>query len=137
MNSNIEKTKKSRILIVEDNRMNQLVAKKLLGENIDNVEISIADNGKIAIDKLLEEDFDLILMDIQMPVMDGYTAAKYIRTEMNYSPEELPIIAMKVETFILLEDRYPDYGMQDCITHPLKPQELFEKIDFYLAKDKR
>ncbi len=131
MNNNIEKTKQRRILLVEDNKMNQFVTKRYI-ESTGNVEVTIADNGKIAIDKLMERDFDLILMDIEMPVMNGFDATKYIRTEMNYSPEDLPILAM---TTLRIDGKYPDYGMQDYIAKPVSDwPTAIAKIDACLQK---
>ena len=131
MNNRIEKTRQRCILLVEDNRMNQFVAKKHI-ESTGNVEVVIADNGKVAIDKLMERDFDLILMDIEMPVMNGLEATKYIRTEMNYSSEDLPILAM---TTLHIGDEYPNYEMQDYIAKPVSDwRTAIAKIDACLQK---
>ena len=78
------------VLLVEDNLVNQLVAKELLLNM--NCKVIIADNGQRAIDTLSEHTFDVVLMDIQMPIMDGLSATKYIRSQENY--QSLPIIAM-------------------------------------------
>ncbi|PKI13111.1 ATP-binding protein [Colwellia sp. 12G3] len=78
------------ILLVEDNLVNQLVAKELLLNM--HAKVTIADNGQGALDTLAEQNFDVVLMDIQMPIMDGLTAAKHIRAQSNY--QYLPIIAM-------------------------------------------
>lgn len=120
------------ILLVEDDKMNQFVAKKHIMNNIPNIEVIIADNGKIAIDIMADKDFDLVLMDINMPVMNGYDTTKYIRTELNYSPNDLPILAMTAHASFVDDDKYKDYGMQDCIVKPFKPAVLFEKINRYL-----
>jgi len=135
VNNNIEKTKKRHILIVDDSKLQQLVIQKHL-ERRGNLEVSIANNGKIAIDKLIDEDFDLIVMDIRMPVMNGLDATKYIRTEMNYSSKNLPILGITAYEDFFKDDRYLNYGMQDCFLLPLNYQGLLEKIDFYLAKKK-
>jgi len=134
MNNNIEETKKRRILLVEDHEMNQFVAKKHI-ENTGNAEVTIADNGKVAIDKLMEKDFDLILMDIQMPIMNGWDTTKYIRTEMNYSPEDLPILAMTTDPYV--NEKYPDYEMQDYIPKPVRDwPTAIAKIDACIQKNK-
>jgi PAS domain S-box-containing protein len=78
------------VLLVEDNLVNQLVAKELLLSM--HATVTIADNGQRALDILAEQSFDVVLMDIQMPIMDGLTAAKHIRAQSNY--QYLPIIAM-------------------------------------------
>ena len=79
-----------KVLLVEDNLVNQLVAKELLLNM--QAQVTIADNGQRALDILAGQPFDVVLMDIQMPIMDGLTAAKLIREQEQY--KQLPIIAM-------------------------------------------
>ena len=78
------------VLLVEDNKVNQQVAQAIL-ENL-GCTVTIAENGQEGIDKILEQVFDIIFMDCQMPVMDGYTATRVIRNELNLA--KLPVIAM-------------------------------------------
>ncbi len=121
------------LLLVEDNRMNQLVARKTLERQWKNIKITIADNGQIAVDTLRNGNFDLILMDIQMPVMDGYEATHYIRNNM---PEHahLPILAMTAQAEISKEDKFREFGLDDYVLKPFDPEDLFYKIAKYSKK---
>ncbi len=112
------------VLLVEDNLVNQLVAKELL-LNL-NSQVTIADNGQRAIDILSVEAFDVVLMDIQMPVMDGLSAAKVIRTIDKY--RNLPIIAMTAHA--REEDKQQSFaaGMNLHIAKPVTEQVLFNSI---------
>ncbi len=123
-----------KLLLVEDHKMNQLVASKTLKKKWKNIEITIADNGKIAIDTLREKQFDIILMDLQMPVMDGYQTTQYIRNQMPKEVAELPILAMTAHAHISKDEKYKEYGMNDFVLKPFKPEQLFSKIFTYLQK---
>jgi len=83
-----------RILIVEDKKLNQLVAKEMLHHWWKSIETDIADNGRIAVEKLQQRDFDIVLMDVQMPEMDGLEATRYIRKRFVPPSSEVPILAM-------------------------------------------
>ena len=124
-----------RLLLVEDHKMNQLVARKTLQKKWPNIQIMIADNGQIAIDILKENTFDIILMDIQMPVMDGYETTTYIRKEM---PEaaKLPILAMTAHANISKDESFKEYGLDDFVLKPFEPEQLFQKIAKYVLKTK-
>jgi len=122
------------ILLAEDNLMNQLVTKKQL-EGKGPFELTIAENGKIATEKLQEKEFRLVLMDIQMPVMDGYEATEYIRNELNMSPQRLPILAMTAHADVVDNEKYKDSGMQDCIVKPVNNwMEVIAKINDHLSE---
>ncbi len=117
-----------RLLLVEDHKVNQLVARKTLEKQFKKIEIVIAENGKICID-LLEsgEVFDIILMDIQMPVMDGTETTAYIRKNM---PDfKTPILAMSAHGFMSKRDVYHAQGFNNFVLKPFKPDELFEIIE--------
>ena len=116
------------ILLVEDNEFNRLVAEDTLRSLIQNIEIVVAVNGELAIQKLKEKDFDLILMDIQMPVMNGLDATRYIRNKMQDSKKDTKIIAMTAN--VLQEDvvRYLEAGMNAFISKPFKVNELLAKM---------
>ncbi len=126
--------RKVNILLVEDHKLNQIVARKTLEKEWDNVVVTIADNGKIAIEKLEQQDFDLILMDIQMPVMDGYEATKYIREQMPSAKANTTIFAMTAHVHMAQDDKFKEYGMDDCVLKPFEPKILFEKIAYYINK---
>ena len=120
-----------RLLLVEDHKVNQLVARKTLEKQFKKIEIVIAENGKICID-LLEsgEVFDIILMDIQMPVMDGTEATAYIRK--NLSNFKTPILAMSAHGFMSKRDVYHAQGFDNFVLKPFKPDEFFETIEQYV-----
>jgi PAS domain S-box-containing protein len=114
------------VLLVEDNRMNQLVVKKFLEKW--GVAIEIAENGIEAIEKLRESSFDIVLMDLQMPQMDGYKAARYIRYNMDIPIKNIPIVALTASAMIDVKRKVMDAGMNDFITKPFDPRELYLKI---------
>ena len=120
-----------RLLLVEDHKVNQLVARKTLEKQFNKIEIVIAENGKICID-LIEsgEVFDIIIMDIQMPVMDGTETTAYIRKNMPYF--KTPILAMSAHGFMSKRDVYEAQGFDNFILKPFKPEELFETIEQYV-----
>ena len=113
-----------KILLVEDNEINQEVIKELLDQR--EAQIVIAENGKIALDLLKKGKFDLILMDIQMPVMDGFTTAREIRKMKKYAT--LPIIALTANAQAEEKTMAEQAGMDDYITKPIEPRVLFNEI---------
>lgn len=124
----MSETRKSlNILLVEDNELNQkfaIAVLRKLGHRID-----VADNGLIALDKIKANQYDLILMDIQMPEMNGIEATRAIRQlEALEGDKHIPIIA--VTAFALDQDRKNcgDAGMDDFLAKPYKPHELEQKI---------
>ncbi|HRH65079.1 MAG TPA: response regulator [Bacteroidia bacterium] len=115
-----------RILVAEDNPINQLIVKKLFSDWETPVEF--AENGKIAIEKLTHANFDLVLMDIQMPEMDGYTAAHHIRTVLPEPIRSIPIMAMTAHATQNEKQKCYDAGMDNYISKPFEPAELKKKI---------
>lgn len=118
------------ILLVEDNKMNQLVASKFLkrwGATLD-----IAENGIEAITILEKQTYHLILMDLQMPQMDGYAASQFIRSNMPHL-QHTPILALTASVMLDIRRNVLDVGMNDYITKPFDPQELFSKIRQYTS----
>lgn len=113
------------ILLVEDNELNQLLAIKIF-ERWDK-EITVADNGKAAIEKIEKNDYDVILMDIQMPEMDGNELTKYIRRHMG-SKANVPIIALTAHATSMEEKRCLENGMNDYISKPFHFSVLLEKL---------
>lgn len=118
------------ILLCEDNILNQKLAKSV----IDNFgfEVDIAENGQAGIDLLLKNHYDLVLMDLQMPVKDGYQTTEYIRNEMNSS---IPIIAMTAHSLVGEQKRCYDSGMNGYVPKPFKQQMLLEAIKSVMSKD--
>ncbi len=127
-------TEKIPILLAEDNKMNQLVTRKQL-ERTGRFELTIAENGQIATEILREQEFELVLMDIQMPIMDGYEATEYIRKELKISAEVLPILAMTAHADIVDSDKFKTVGMQGCILKPVNDwPAAIAKIDSWAQK---
>lgn len=116
--------KGARILLVEDNELNQEVAVGLLGEA--GLEVDVADNGQIALDKLETQTYDLVLMDMQMPVMDGITATERLRTQERFA--RLPIVAMTANAMPQDRERCAQAGMNDHVAKPIEPAELFRSL---------
>lgn len=116
------------VLLVEDNDLNVLVAKKFL-QNW-GAEVTVAKNGLEAIEKLDPNIHVLILMDLHMPVMDGYQASQKIR-ENNI---QIPIVALTANTKEEIEDRVARFGMNDVITKPFLPDDLFQKVKVYTGR---
>jgi two-component system sensor histidine kinase/response regulator len=116
----------ARILLAEDNEINQQIAVELL-EGI-GAKITVANNGKEAVDQLLLEPagFDLVLMDLQMPVMGGYEATMKIRAEAAFA--KLPIIAMTAHATLEEKQKCLEAGMNDHISKPIDPNILFETV---------
>ena len=123
------------LLLVEDHKMNQLVARKTLERKWGNMKLTIAGNGQIALDLLREKDFDLILMDIQMPVMDGYEATKIIREKFPEEKASIKILAMTAHAHVSKDEKFKEYGMDDFVLKPFKPEELFYKIAKYVNRN--
>jgi CheY-like chemotaxis protein len=112
-----------KVLLVEDIKLNQLLMKIILDDF--NFKYDIADNGKIAIEKLQTESYDIILMDLQMPEMDGYEATAYIRDIMNL---KIPIIALTADVTTADVEKCKAIGMNDYISKPLDERVLYTKI---------
>jgi two-component system, sensor histidine kinase and response regulator len=114
----------ARILLVEDNDLNQEMATELLRQ--DGFVVDLADNGAMAVEKVQQTVYDLVLMDMQMPVMDGVTATCAIRNLPPY--EELPIVAMTANAMVGTREQCLDCGMNDHLAKPIDPDALREKL---------
>jgi signal transduction histidine kinase/CheY-like chemotaxis protein/HPt (histidine-containing phosphotransfer) domain-containing protein len=121
---NYEILRGTRLLLVEDNEVNQKVALGILGAG--GISVDIAGNGAEAISKIQENNFEIILMDMQMPVMDGLTATRKIRELEKYA--DLPIIAMTANAMAEHRNQCIDAGMNDFISKPFNPADLFQTI---------
>lgn len=117
---------KINILVAEDNVLNQELAGSLLSQW--GFSFDIVENGKDAIEKLKHKEYDLALMDIQMPEMNGYKTAEYIRQTLNLT---LPIIAMTAHVMPGEKDKCINYGMTDYISKPIRENELCDLIVKY------
>ena len=115
------------ILLVEDNDFNQMVAVDTLEETIKNVKIDIAENGKIALEKIQQKMYDVVLMDLNMPEMGGIEATKLIRA-FDKPLNLIPIMAMTANVTKDEMDKCVAAGMNDYITKPFQVEELLSKI---------
>ncbi|NOU18960.1 MAG: response regulator [Bacteroidales bacterium] len=115
--------KNIKVLVVEDIALNQLLMKTLLDDF--GFERDIADNGKIAIEKLQAKSYDIILMDLQMPIMNGFEATEYIRNNMN---SKIPIIALTADVTTVDLAKCKAVGMNDYIAKPVDERLLYSKI---------
>ncbi len=114
------------ILLVEDNILNQVLAKKVLTDWHWNVEV--AENGLVALEKLKKQDFDIVLMDIQLPEMDGYEATRYIRNKFPPPKCNIPIMAMTAHALAGEEEKCRAAGMNGYISKPFDQKNLYSKI---------
>jgi len=121
--------KNKKVLVVEDIALNQLLMKTLLDDF--GFELDIADNGKIAIEKLTNESYDIILMDLHMPEMNGFEATEYIRKKLN---SQIPIIALTADVTTADLQKCKALGMNDYISKPLDEKLLYSKIISLLKK---
>ncbi|ASJ97754.1 PAS domain S-box protein [Shewanella marisflavi] len=124
--------KGKRILLVEDNEMNQEVASEFL-EQV-GVVLSIAENGQVALEKLAMQSFDLVLMDCQMPVMDGYQATAELRKNPDWA--SLPVIAMTANAMAGDKEMCLRAGMNDHIAKPIEVSLLYKTLLEYLGNNR-
>ncbi|MFW9882044.1 MAG: response regulator, partial [Candidatus Thorarchaeota archaeon] len=129
-----ELMKKLNILLAEDNEVNCMLALKLL-EKI-GLNVTTANNGLIVLELLEKNKFDLILMDVQMPDMNGIEATKLIRNKEKDTNEHLPIIALTAHAMQGDKERFIGLGMDDYLSKPLDPKQLYNLISKY-AKQTR
>lgn len=121
------------VLLVEDNIMNQFVANQVL--ELWNIKVDFANNGLEAVDKLKINDYALVLMDLQMPVMSGYEATSFIRDKTNrLRNPEIPIIALTADAFPETKKKVMESGMNDFVTKPLEQTDLYNKIKQHALK---
>jgi PAS domain S-box-containing protein len=127
----IDQIRNARILLVEDNKINQEVA---LGQLEDaELLVDLAENGEIAVRMVRENDYDAILMDMQMPIMDGVEATKVIRSNARF--QSLPIIAMTANAMASDRDLCLNAGMNDHIAKPINPDQLFGVLLRWIRPD--
>ncbi|HHO76701.1 MAG TPA: PAS domain S-box protein, partial [Deltaproteobacteria bacterium] len=122
--ADLDQIKGARILLVEDNKINQQVAQEIL--KTAGIIVDIAGNGQEALDMIDEKTYDAVLMDVQMPVMDGYEAARLIREDQRY--KELPIIAMTAHAMKGDREKSLSAGMNDHVTKPIEIEHLYSAL---------
>jgi signal transduction histidine kinase/CheY-like chemotaxis protein/HPt (histidine-containing phosphotransfer) domain-containing protein len=121
----------TRVLLVEDNEINREVAQEILQQA--GLKVTIADNGRKAVDMVKANTYDIVLMDIQMPIMDGYDAAREIRKDPVFV--QLPIIAMTANALISDQEKCLAAGMNDHVAKPIDTTQLFQKIAHWVKKE--
>jgi PAS domain S-box-containing protein len=121
------------LLLVEDNLINQQVATELLEQA--RFRVDIASNGKEALEKLEDKTYDCVLMDVQMPVMDGYEATRRIRRQERF--RELPVLAMTANAMLEDQKAAEDAGMNGHVAKPVDPRELFSALLRWVAPGER
>ncbi|SHF04933.1 PAS domain S-box-containing protein [Arenibacter palladensis] len=124
--------KGARILVAEDNKVNIMVIEKFLSKW--QVDFDIAENGLIALNKALENTYDMILMDLQMPVMNGFEASKAIRESNNPLNKVMPIYALSASTGMDIKNQLGEYGIDGLICKPFNPTELFKTLTSILQQ---
>ncbi|MFQ5446559.1 MAG: response regulator [Saprospiraceae bacterium] len=119
-----------KVLVVEDNKINQLVVANALRSK--GMEVVATDNGKEAVEAFDSQYFDLVLMDIQMPVMDGYQATAIMRRHKDEKKKNVPIIALTASAVLTEKERANLFGMTDRLGKPFALEELIDKINVTL-----
>ena len=129
----LRKIRGARVLLAEDNEINQQVAKEILEQA--GLVVSIANNGKEAVEMVREGSFAAVLMDIQMPVMGGFEATQEIRMEEGF--KDLPIIAMTAHAMAGDREKSIEGGMNDHVTKPIDPDQLISALAKWIKPGKR
>jgi CheY-like chemotaxis protein len=127
-----QKPKKARILLAEDNPTNQKVAVHILRRS--GYTADVAANGREAVQALKRIPYDLILMDVQMPLMDGYLATRAIRQAADGYGKNIPIIAMTANAMRGDREKCLEAGMDDYIAKPVNPHDLIKKLEEWLGE---
>jgi len=132
--NNFASLKGKRILLCEDNPLNQEIAKAILAEK--GLIVEIANNGQEGLDRFTSSKigyYDGILMDVHMPVMDGYEATGKIRLLARVDAKKVPIIAMTADTFAEDIQKARDAGMNGHIAKPIDPQQIIQTLSSFLG----
>ncbi|ELR73076.1 hypothetical protein C900_00156 [Fulvivirga imtechensis AK7] len=129
MEGSRNKFKGAAVLVAEDNHFNQLLIENILVDN--SFEVDIVENGHLAIEKIKSKDYDIVLMDIQMPVMGGVEATSIIRKELKLN---LPIIALTANALKGDEVKYLNCGMDAYISKPFEEEDLINKLNTLISK---
>jgi len=127
-----ENLKGTRILVAEDNKVNIMVIKKFLSKW--QVDFDIAENGLIAFNMAMENTYDMILMDLQMPVMNGFEASRAIRESSSPLNNVMPIYALSASTGLDIKNKLGEYGIDGLICKPFNPNDLFKKLTSILQQ---
>lgn len=132
-NEKLHKIKGAKVLLVEDNHINQQVAKETLEQEGFNV--TIVGDGEKALQQIRQNDFDVVLMDLQMPIMDGYEATRILRSETQF--DKLPIIAMTAHALNDVRESCMQIGMNGYVTKPIDVDELMASLINFIKPELR
>jgi len=122
-----------KVLLVEDNKFNMVLAKKLFEK--EGLEVETATDGSLAVEAVKSTDYDLIFMDVQMPVMGGFEATQKIRELQKASGDHTPIIAMTANAMDGDREKCLEAGMDDYISKPISPKKLSDCILLHITKE--
>ena len=122
--------KGKKILVAEDNIINQLIIKKILEKT--GCEIIIVENGNLALEELERQNFDLIIMDCQMPDMDGFETTKTLRVNKENTHSEIPVIALTANVTLSDKTKCLESGMNEFLVKPINKNKLYSVLAFYL-----
>ncbi|RYZ68755.1 MAG: response regulator, partial [Proteobacteria bacterium] len=120
-----------RVLVADDVMMNQLLAQKLLEKS--GYSVACVSSGKEAVERMRAEKFDLILMDCQMPEMDGYEATRDLRADSHPEIRDVPIVALTANAMAGDQERCFEAGMDDYLSKPLKRERLVETLNRWIG----
>ena len=115
-----------RILVAEDNKINFFVANKFLESW--GVIVKHVENGRLALDELSKNEYDLIIMDLHMPVMDGIEATRIIRSYEDKKISQIPIVALTAAVMSEAHDKIENLAINDYVLKPFKPKDLYDRL---------
>ena len=125
---------KLKIIVVDDIFTNRLLLSEILADL--GFEFFLAKNGKEAVEELAIGNYDLVLMDIEMPVMNGVEATRYIREEMPEPQRSTPVIALTAHNPKMFFDDYSDAGFSNLLTKPYSVMKMKQMLEEYVVKEK-
>jgi PAS domain S-box-containing protein len=129
----LENIQGAQVLLVEDNEINQQVAKEILEGA--GLMVTLANDGQAGVNAVKEGRYDVVLMDVQMPIMDGYTATREIRKDERF--KELPIIAMTAHAMAGDEEKSLESGMNGHVAKPIDPDQLFSTLQKWVKPEEK
>ncbi len=115
-----------RVLVAEDNKINFFVANKFLESW--GIIVTHVENGRLALDEVSKNEYDLILMDLHMPVMDGIEATRIIRQDKDPKISQIPIVALTAAVMSENTDKIENLAINDYVLKPFKPKDLYDRI---------
>jgi signal transduction histidine kinase/ActR/RegA family two-component response regulator len=124
-----------KLLLVEDNKINVKLAENVFKKWGANLKYEVATNGKEAIELIEKNDYDAVLMDLQMPIMDGFEATKYVREKLEKPKNKIPIIALTADVMLSEKTKAFEAGIDDYITKPFDANKLFGSISKFVSSN--